>query len=177
MSFTWLSNTNIKKPKCTKPNGKRRREPGLAQRENPRRLEPLSSFSPPSCHPSPGSALVVPPHYSIWVCLSPAKLQPSFFLNSSPTQAPSPKPPSLTHFGICVSISVWVSTFMFVFHSGFRVVFVFRYGFRRLCLYFDVDFRLVSGFVCILGLCFECGFRPLSAFWAGFLLVFLNLLV
>ena len=35
----------------------------------------------------------------------------------------------------------------------------------------------VSGFVCILGLCFECGFRPLSAFWAGFLLVVLNLLV
>ena len=35
----------------------------------------------------------------------------------------------------------------------------------------------VSSFVCILGLCFGCGFRPLSAFWAGFLLVVLNLLV
>ena len=156
----------LKKPKCPKPNEKRRREPGRAQRENPRRSEPLPSFSLPSCHLCPDSALVVPLHCSIWVCLSPAKLQPSFFLNSSPTQAPSPKPPSLTHFGVCVSVSVWVSAFMFVFQSGFRAVFVFRYGFRRLCLCFNVDFKLgfklclhfgfvfrvwVSASLCILG--------------------------
>ena len=35
----------------------------------------------------------------------------------------------------------------------------------------------VSGFFCILGLCFGRGFRPLSKFQAGFLLVVLNLLV
>ena len=66
-----------------------------------------------------------------------------------------------------------VSAFMFMFQSGFRAVFVFRYGFRRLCLCFGVDFRL--GF----GLClhFGCGFQPLFAFRAGFLLVVLNLLV
>ena len=58
----------------------------------------------------------------------------------------------------------------------------------ELCLCFGMGFGIcvyvstwisgwVSGFVCILGLCFECGFWPLSAFWAGFLLVVLNLLV
>ena len=121
-----------------------RRELDPAQRENPHRSEPLPSFSPASCHPCPGGALVVPPHCSIWVCLSPAKLQPSFFLNSSLTQAPSPKPPSMTHFNVCVSVSVWVSAFMFVFQSGFRAMFVFWYGFRRLCLClcFGMDFRL-----------------------------------
>ena len=85
------------------------------ERENPRRSEPLPSFSLPSRRPCPGGALVVPPHCSIWVCLSPAKLQPSFFLNSSPTQAPSPKPPSLTHFGICVCVSAWIAGWV----SGF----------------------------------------------------------
>ena len=35
----------------------------------------------------------------------------------------------------------------------------------------------VSSFVYILGLCFGRGFRPLSEFRAGFLLVVLNLLV
>ena len=55
---------------------------------------------------------------------------------------------------------------MFVFQSGFQVVFVFQYGFRRLCLCFDVDFKLgfqlclhfgfvfrvwVSASLCILG--------------------------
>ena len=82
----------------------------------------------------------------------PCQAPTSFFLNSSPTQAPSPKPPSLTHFGVCVSVSIWVSAFMFVFQSGFRAVFVFRYGFRRLCLCFSVDFRL--GF----GICLHFGF-------------------
>ena len=110
--------------------------------------------------------------FRIWVCLSPAKLQPSFFLNSQPTQAPSPKPPLLTHFNVCVSVSVWVSAFMFVFHSGFRAVFVFQYGFWCLCLCFGVDFKL--GFQ--LCLHFGLGFWPLSAFRAGFLLVVLNLL-
>ena len=33
MSLTWLSNTNIKKPKCPKPNGKRQGEPSMAERE------------------------------------------------------------------------------------------------------------------------------------------------
>ena len=118
------------------------------ERENPHRSKPLLSFSSPSRRPCPDGTLVVPPHCSILVCLSLAKLQPSFFLIA----APSPKPSSLTHFGVCVSVLVWVSAFMFVFQSGFHVVFVFRYGFRRLCLCFGVDFRL--GF----GLCLHFGF-------------------
>ena len=36
------------------------------ERENPRRSEPLPSFCSPSCRLCPGSALVVPPHCSIW---------------------------------------------------------------------------------------------------------------
>ena len=118
------------------------------ERDNPRRSKPLSSFSSPSRRPCLGSALVVPPHCSILACLSFARLQPSFFL----IVAPSPKPSSLTHFGVCVSVLVWVLAFMFVFQSGFRVVFVFRYGFQRLCLCFGVDFRLCFG------LCLHFGF-------------------
>ena len=127
MSLMWLSNTNIKKLKRPKPNEKRGREPSPAERENPCRSEPMPSFSPPSCRPCPDGALVVPPHCSIWACLSLAKLQPSFFLNSSQTQAPS--------------LHCWpISTF----------VFLFRYGFWRLCLCFKVDFGL-----CV---CFDMGF-------------------
>ena len=57
-----------------------------------------------------------------------------------------------------------------------------------LCLCFGMGFGVcvcvsmwisdwVSGFVCILSLCFGRGFRPLSTFRVGFLLVILNLLV
>ena len=57
-----------------------------------------------------------------------------------------------------------------------------------LCLCFDMGFGVcvcvsawilgwVSSFVCISGLCFGRGFRPLSTFRAKFLLVILNLLV
>ena len=66
---------------------------------------------------------------------------------------------------------------MFVFQSGFQAVFVFWYGFG-ICLCVSAWISgWVLGFVCILGLCFGGGFRPLFEFRAGFLLVVLNLLV
>ena len=56
-------------------------------------------------------------------------------------------------------------------------MFVFQYGFHVCVCVLAWISGWVSGFVCILGLCFGRGFRPLSAFQAGFLLVVLNLLV
>ena len=61
---------------------------------------------------------------------APTIFLPQFIANPSP---PSPKPPSLTHFGVCVSASIWLSAFMFVFQSGLQAVFMFQYGFPRLC--------------------------------------------
>ena len=49
-------------------------------------------------------------------------------------------------FGVFVSVLVWVWAFVFVFR---------------------LDFAWVLGLVCISGLCFERGFRPLSTFQAG----------
>ena len=101
-------------------------------------------------------------------------------------------------FAVYVCVSEWISGCVYVSVWVSALVFVFRYGFGRLCLCFKVDFGLclcfgmgfgvcvcvsvwilgwVSGFVCISGLCFGRWFRPLSAFRAGFLLVVLNLLV
>ena len=129
--------------------------------------ELLSAVSPPlSQRRLGGSAALFNLGMSL-PCQAPTIFLPQFVAD------PSPKPPSLTHFGICVSVSVWVLAFMFVFQSGFRAVFVFQYGFWRLCLCFGMDFRLVFG----LCLHFRHGFRPLFAFRAGFLLVVLNLLV
>ena len=47
---------------------------------------------------------------------------PTIFLPQFVTD-PSPKPPLLTHFSVCVFVLVWVSAFMF--QSEFRSVFVF----------------------------------------------------
>ena len=66
---------------------------------------------------------------------------------------------------------------MFVFQSGFRAVFVFRYGFRRLCLYFGVDFRLGFGLCLHFGFVFRVWVSASLYVLAGFLLVVLNLLV
>ena len=136
MSLIWLSNTNIKKLKRPKPNEKRGREPSPEKREKPCRSEPMPSFFPPSCRPCPGDALVVSNLGMSLPYQAPTIFLPQFVAN------PSPKPPLLTHFNVCVSVSVWVSAFMFVFHSGFRAMFVFWYGFRCLCLCFGVDFKL-----------------------------------
>ena len=70
-----------------------------------------------------------------------------------------------------LDVAAWGLVFVFMFLSGFRsgfwVVFLFRYEFRHLCLCFGVILGWVSGFVCISGLCFGRGFRPLSVFHAG----------
>ena len=66
---------------------------------------------------------------------------------------------------------------MFVFQSGFRAVFVFRYGFRHLCLCFGVDFRLGFGLCLHFGFVFRVWVSTSLCVLAGFLLVVLNLLV
>ena len=95
-----------------------------------------------------------------------AQLQPSFFLNSPPIQAPS-----LYHwpiFGICVYVSVWVSGFVFVFQCGFWV------GFRLcLCFWHGFWFRFMyQAWVLAFFLCFGHGFLASQfVFQVGFLLV------
>ena len=138
MSLMWLSNTNIKKLKRPKPNEKRGREPSPAKRENPCRLEPMPSFSPPSCCSCPGGALVVPNLGMSLPCQAPTIFLPQFVANPSPKPQASIADP-FQRLCFCFGMGF---AFMFVFHSGFRAMFVFRYGFRCLCLCFGVDFKL-----------------------------------
>ena len=108
--------------------------------------ELLSAVSPPLSQQHLGGSATL-----FNLCMSLPCQAPTIFLPQFVTDL-SPKPPSLTHFDVCVSILVWVLAFMFVFQSEFRAMFVFRYGFRRLCLCFGMDFRL--GFK----LCLHFGF-------------------
>ena len=95
-------------------------------------------------------------------CQAPTIFLPQFVAD------PSPKPPSLTHFGVCVCVSVWVSAFMFVFRYGFWRG--FQAGFRALFAFWVC----VSGVGFGLSLWFELGFCWLfSICWFRFgLLIF-----
>ena len=85
-------------------------------------------------------------------CRVPTIFLPQFIANLSPKpQAPIPKPPLLTHFSVFISISVWVSAFMFVVQSGFRAVFVFGMGLGVCVCVLAWISGWVSGFVCVSG--------------------------
>ena len=130
MSLTWLSNTNIKKPKRPKPNEKRRREPGPTERE---RIHAVQSHCRASLRRLAALVPAVPWWFRHIVQSGYVSLLPSSnHLSSSIRRRPNPQARSLHHWPI--------STF----------VFMFRYEFRHLCLCFRVDFKLC--------LCFGMGF-------------------
>ena len=176
MSLTWLSNTNIKKPKHPKPNGKRRKEPSPAKRE---RIHAVQSHCRASLHRLTALHPTAPWWFSRIVQSGYASpLSSSNHLSSLIQRRPKPQAPSLHHWPILA------------------FVFLFRHGFRRLCFCFRVDFGLclcfgisfgvcvcvsawisswVLGFVCISSLCFGLGFCWLFLiYWFQFgLLIFL----
>ena len=138
MSLTWLSNTIIKKPNIQNPT-ERGEENQVRQRE--RESMPFkttaklfSTVSPPLFWQRLGAV------QSGYVSPLPS----SDHLSSSIRCQPKPQAPSLHRWPISV------------------FVFLFRYGFRHLCLCFRVDFGLClcfgMGFGVGFGLCLHFGF-------------------
>ena len=144
----------LKKTQTSKTQRKRRREPGPGPTKRERETHAVHSH----CQASLCRLAALVPVAPWWFCRIVQSgyvfpLPSSNHLSSSISRRPKPQ---------ALSLHLWpISAF----------VFLFRYGFRRLCLYFRVDFRLCLcfgmglAFVFVFRHGFQAGFWALSAFW------------
>ena len=197
MSLTWLLNTNWKKPKHPKPNGREENQVQVRHKERERDSTPfmattelLSAVSPPlSRWCLGGSAALFNLGMSL-PCQAPTIFLPQFVADPSPKPQASIADPFrrlYLCFGMgfavyvcvsewisgCVCVLVWVLAFVFVFRRGFQA------GFRALFAFwvcvsgvgFSLSLRFGLGFCWLFSICwFRFG---LFIFLLFFFLVFL----